>query len=235
MGLSTTTTIFLFIICLCGGIVIGAMFSRLMGTSSEKTRQPGKEEEKEEKPAEPAAPEIKSTPDRPGDVEVLRAWRNVHGNIWLEMTGHRLETRDSLTVGQKIDLRNLVLDLRPWLEVPPTGAPHLQKQETPPPVQPARRPSIFSRQPKVAAQDIVELTKPAVNLKSIVEQIDEVLQEKLAGTAFSNLEIHLLEGSGGEVLVQIGSLKHPGVDAIPNPEIQALIRLAIKEWEARAT
>ncbi len=234
MGLSTTTTIFLFIVCLCGGIVIGAMFSRLRSTSSEKTGQPGKEEDKEEKPAEPAAPEIKPALDRPGDVEVLRAWRDLHGNVWLEMTGQRLETRDSLTVGQKIDLRNLVLDLRPWLEVPPTSTPQPQKQETPPTMQPARRPSIFSRQPKASLEMAADLAKPAVNLKSIVEQIDEVLQQKLAGTAFSNLEIHLLEGSGGEVLVQIGSVKHPGVDAIPNPEIQALIRLAIKEWEARA-
>jgi hypothetical protein len=76
--------------------------------------------------------------------------------------------------------------------------------------------------------------EPAVSLKSIVEQINDVLQEKLEGTTFESLKIKLLEGPGGDAVVQIGSVRHAGVDAIPNPEIQAIIRAAVAEWERRS-
>jgi hypothetical protein len=80
---------------------------------------------------------------------------------------------------------------------------------------------------------LAEKEAPHSGLKSIVEQIEDVLQEKLAMTAYSNQGIHLLEGSGGEVLVQIGTRMHAGVETLPDPEVQALIRQAIAEWEKK--
>jgi len=217
MGLSTTTTIFLFVVCLCGGIVIGAMFGRA------RKAPPEKEERREEEGPKAAAPEKSLA--RPGETEVLRAWRNEQDKAWLEMDGQRLEAGDELQAGQKQKLLNLVLDLRPWLEAPAAPAP--TARETPPAAEPARQPA---EEKKAKA----EMEKPVVSLKSIVGQIDDVLQEKLAGTVFAKEDIHLLEGAGGEVMVQIGPAKHAGIEAVPNPEIRALIRQAVSDWEKEA-
>ncbi len=238
MGLSTTTTIFLFVICLCGGIIIGAMFSRMK--KAPPAAPPA--EDKAEAEAEPAAPAPSLA--RSGETEVLRAWRDESDQVWLEMDGQRLESRQAMAGSQLKRLVKLVLDLRPWLDaLPPapvrTPAPEPVPAPIPapipedffkPPPEPIRKPSIFSsRPPKSANAD----DKPAVNLKSIVAQIDDVLQEKLTGTVFAGQDIHLLEGPGGEVMVQIGPTRHPGVEAVPDPEIQALIRKAVAEWDAK--
>lgn len=240
MGLSTTTTIFLFVICLCGGIVIGAMFSRMRKVAP---AAPPAEDKAEAEPAAPAPSLARS-----GETEVLRAWRDESDQVWLEMDGQRLESRQAMAGSQLKRLLKLVLDLRPWLDaLPPapvrTSAPERVSAPVPAPVQapisedlfqplpePIRKPSIFSsRPPKSAKAD----DKPAVNLKSIVAQIDDVLQEKLTSTVFAGQDIHLLEGATGEVMVQIGPTRHPGVEAVPNPEIQALIRQAVAEWDAK--
>jgi hypothetical protein len=224
MGLSVTTTIFLFVVCLCGGIVIGAMFGRVRKAPPEAL-----DEQKHE--GEVPASTEKSLA-RPGDKAILRLWRDEADKIWLEMDGQRLETKDDLQADQKRDLLKFVLDLRPWLDAVPAPAARPQVQEPLPPEGPAPRRSLFPHRPQKMEKIFpVDELKPQVSLKSIVEQIDEVLQEKLEGTAFSNLKIHLWEGPGGEVQVQIGALTHPGVEAIPNPEIQALIRQAVADWE----
>jgi hypothetical protein len=229
MGLSATTTIFLFVVCLCGGIIIGAMFSRLKKTPPEATPPEAVDDQKKEM-KEPASTENRLA--RAGETEILRAWRDEADKIWLEMDGQRLETKDALQADQKKNLLKLVLDLRPWLDAVPASAPKPQVQEPPPPAESTPRRSLFSpRATKAEKLLMADDLKPKVNLKSIVEQIDDVLQEKLTGTAFSSLEIHLLEGPGGEVMVQIGALKHAGVEAIPNPEIQALIHQAVADWE----
>jgi hypothetical protein len=242
MGLTITTTIFLFIVCLCGGIVIGAMFGRMKKASPDAPPEELTEESTDEPPETPVdkKQEIDEAPvatpkslARVGETEILRAWRDEADKIWVEMDEQRLETIDELTTEQKKRLLKLVLDLRPWLETIPTPTP--QVQDVPPPVAPIQRPSLFTpRATKVENKGVVAVEKPVVNLKSIVEQIDDVLQEKLIGTAFADLKIRLLEGPGGEVMVQIGSMKHTGVDAIPNPEIQTLIREAVTEWEKRS-
>lgn len=68
---------------------------------------------------------------------------------------------------------------------------------------------------------------------SIVTMIDDVLQAKIPGTAFAGKGIRLEEGSFGEVIVYVGASRYPGIDAVPDPEIQALIRSAIADWEKK--
>lgn len=239
MGLSVTTTIFLFVVCLCGGIVIGAMFNRY------KKAPPEEAETKKQPEEEPAA--VEKSIAGPGDKAILHAWRNEAGRVWLEMDGLRVETKDDLAAEQKKNLLKLVLELRPWLDAVPAPTPTPAPVPAPrPPVQelqavqellpaeeaPVKPLKLFQRPPKVKKPAVD--AKPPVSMKSIVEQIDDVLQQKLTGTPFANLKIRLLEGPGGEVNVQIGALKHPSVEAIPNPEIQAVIRQAVADWEKGA-
>ncbi len=76
--------------------------------------------------------------------------------------------------------------------------------------------------------------KPAAPL-SMVAQIDEILQTKLATTTYAGRGIRLQESPEGGVTVLVGIHKYAGVGEVPDAEIQAIIRLAIAEWEKKYT
>jgi hypothetical protein len=231
MGLSTSTTIFLFLVCLCGGIAIGAMFSRVKKAPPEA-----------EKARKDASGDISSniaSHAREEDLEILRAWRDGSGQPWLEMDGERLEGKAALKTVQKKKLAKLLADLRPWVEeVPAVATPEAASAAVTAsplaasPAEIANRPSIFSPRSREALKPVLVLDeKPKVSLKSIVEQIDDVLQEKLEGTAFASQGIKLLEGPGGTVMVQIGAHKYEGVGTVPDPQVQELVKQAVAEWD----
>lgn len=236
MGLSVSTTIFLFIVCLCGGIVIGALFSRIKKTPGPSTPvQEVVREVKKEEPAPEPFPVLAPVPvqkslAREGDLEILRAWRNDTGKVWLEMDATRFDGKDGMSPEQRRKLVNLVIELRPWLDASQIPAPMPRVQPTPQPVRPASRPSLFAPI-AIKTEKPAEAEKPKVNLKSIVEQIDDVLQAKLPATIYKDQDIHLLDAPGGAVLVQIDDEKFDGIDAVSDPEIKRLIRQAISDWE----
>jgi hypothetical protein len=70
---------------------------------------------------------------------------------------------------------------------------------------------------------------------SLVQQIDQVLQSRLAGTPLGKRGIRLAEAPQGGAIVFVGQTQYDGVDKVTDPEIQGAIRSAIAEWEKRYT
>jgi hypothetical protein len=76
--------------------------------------------------------------------------------------------------------------------------------------------------------------KPVSAPKSIVEQIDEILQTKLLDTPYAKRGIQLKEAPNG-MMVLIDSYKYEGLDAVPDPVIRALIKEAAREWNEKVS
>ena len=120
---------------------------------------------------------------------------------------------------------------------PPPPAPSVTPTPVPPApastvgVQPAVPPVPYAAAvaaPKVAAETT---KKPAV---SMVEQIDEILQEIIQRSENPNRRIKLVEERNQGVIVWVDQEHFSGIDAVTNDSARELIRAAAKEWERRA-
>ena len=213
-----TTTYFLYFVFACLGFAAGAIIT------GARRRTPPSEGE--------------PTPTPEGSIEVLRVWRSTDGALQVGMDGQSLATPNALQSDQRRRLIKTVIDLRPWLEAQPEVKPAAPTPAAPvaeapaqvAPAAPSAPVQAAPPSPKPAKKAAEEKAPPLV-IKSIIEQIDDVLQAKLVGSAFEKREIHLAEGPVGTVIVKVGLNKYEGIDAVPEPEIQALIRQAIGEWE----
>ncbi len=162
-----------------------------------------------------AAP-VTGPPPAPAPIPSnLRLWTDANGTLKLELDNEPLHTPAAATPEHRRRLITLLTQLRPWVDSGPA----------------APRPAAASIPPLQKGKAGVEEARPAPALKSIVEQIDDVLQAKLPDSPFKNHALRLTEGPGGVVLVRDGAKKYEGIDAVPDPEIQAFIRQVVAEWE----
>jgi len=197
-----TTTFFLFFVFACLGFAAGAVVTGM------RQRTPP-----------PLTGDQLPTPE--GSIEVLRVWRRTDGQLHLGMDAQQLSSPNALLAEQRRRLIKVVIDLRPWLEAPAeTQATAAAQPQTAPAVPATPSP----------AKPAKEKVAPVV-IKSIIEQIDDVLQAKLIGSDLEKREIHLAEGPEGAVVVKVGLNKYNGIEAVPEPEIQTLIRQAVGDWE----
>lgn len=74
-------------------------------------------------------------------------------------------------------------------------------------------------------------TEESPRAGSMIEQINRILEAKLASEPPSVRAVRLAEGPGGSVRVYIG-VEPYAVDEVPNPVVRSAIREAVAEWEA---
>jgi hypothetical protein len=79
---------------------------------------------------------------------------------------------------------------------------------------------------------IMPLPAPPTPL-SIVQQVDEILQEILASRPTPGPTIKLVEDQKDGVIVWVNTNKYVGIESVTDPEVRAIIRLAAVEWERR--
>lgn len=168
----------------------------------------------------------------PAGESILRLWSGPDRQLHLELDGADLGAPGSLLPDQRRRLIAALSQARPWVEaqaaaVPPRSAPAAEPPPpvVPPPVEPVKA-SLFPGRAKPV--------EPPPAPLSIVEQINEVLQKRLAGTALGMKAISLSESPTGGVIITVGAVRYQGLDAVPDPEVVAAVRAAIAEWETRA-
>lgn len=67
---------------------------------------------------------------------------------------------------------------------------------------------------------------------TMIEQINEILQDDLTRSPLKGLYIKLFELPAG-IVVWVDNQSYPGLDAVPEGEAKELIRMAVKKWESR--
>jgi len=129
---------------------------------------------------------------------------------------------------QRIDIPQITVDLpgnpRPnEAQVENIPNPPVQVN-APVPTAPPITPVIVKEDPK----------KPAKAL-TIVEQVDEILQELQKFQDARKPNISLADDGKQGVIVKVGVQTFPGIDAVTDVEAQGMIRQAVTEWERRST
>lgn len=85
--------------------------------------------------------------------------------------------------------------------------------------------------PPLVSEKVVEKHKRQM---SIVEQVDDVLQDLLTSSSFSEKNIRLTESPNKGVIVWVGNEYYEGINAVPDEEVKRIIRQAVKKWEDMA-
>ncbi|MBN1265601.1 MAG: hypothetical protein JXA25_08920 [Anaerolineales bacterium] len=68
--------------------------------------------------------------------------------------------------------------------------------------------------------------------RSMVEQINDIIQEKIRISGKTHLSVRLIESRYGEVKALIGVESYP-LEEIPDPQIKEFIRECVAEWERK--
>ncbi len=115
------------------------------------------------------------------------------------------------------------------LPAPPLApvTPTIPVQEQVPPAVPVFTPPVQTA-PAAAAD------KPKKQATTMVEQVDEILQELIAQSDNPNRHIKLMEEKNDGVVVWVGQDRFVGIDSITDTSAVSLVRAAAKEWERRS-
>lgn len=68
--------------------------------------------------------------------------------------------------------------------------------------------------------------------KSMIEQINDILRERMAEREDEPAGVRLMAGTDGSIRVFVG-LESYSMDEVPDPEVREVIRQAVTEWESR--
>ena len=232
--MNTSIVLILAIVCFFIGIIVAYLLQSLR---------------EEKKPAEAEAPPIveeeqvhKAPPAPPsGMIEVVRIWKDKSSlQPVLEMEGDLYRKAEDIHPAQLEKFNATITELCDWLGQPAPAHPpsdeapaFLTDEDYPPTraVKPVRRGPLDILKNSLEA-DVRSTIKSAP--KSLAAQVDEILQEKLAGSDLAGRGIRIMDTPSADLIVMVGLSKYDGIEAIPDPEIQAIIREAVAEWGRRA-
>ena len=158
----------------------------------------------------------------------MRLWHDPAQKLNLDLDGQPVEPK-ALTTEQRRRLVDLMTLMRPWLQ----GSEESVRKPTPPPVKPEPERPIMNPTVAqvVASEKAIPKTQAPAQPGSIIQQIDAILQKKLAGTPLEKRSIRLQESLEGTLWIYVGLKRYEGIDAVPEEETKAVIRQAVAEWE----
>ena len=180
-------------------------------------------------------------PPPPGMIEVARFYREETSQIpILEMDGHLYHKADEMSLAKLDKLEAALRELSAWVGKPilterasiDAGAFLVGEGSERPNIKPIKMGPLDIIKNTLDA-DVRSALKSAP--KSLAAQVDEILQTKLVGSGLADRGIRIMDTPSADLVVMVGLEKYDGVEAVPDADIQAVIREAVAEWGRRAS
>jgi hypothetical protein len=184
-----------------------------------------------------------NTPPVDQEQEMLKELRKRYTEkaaLWQDRSSGQLAVRSGgllitsarqMTEAQKRSMNGLLKDWAGWMGFigsqtdAPVVLPGPQAPDVAPPIPAA---SLDELVDGIGAIKVIP-EKP----KSIVDQINDILQENLKSHPALSKGIRLAEDPREGVIVWVGLEHFTGVDAVTDPEVKGILKEAVKEWERR--
>jgi hypothetical protein len=196
----------------------------------------------------------KTSQTAPGLEEVARLSRDIRSkHLVVEIGDQAYKSVGDLNSEDRQRLTMTAVDLRTWLGIFPSEAEPEERKlyssasmDSPSSLQyladsdlsieagtPQRKPDLNPL--KVFSEAIQESRKTVEEdkTKSIVAQIDEILQDKLENSPLSGRGVRLVEIPGQGIAVMVGITRYDDVEDVPEVEIREIIHEAVSEWESQ--
>jgi type IV secretory pathway VirB10-like protein len=189
--------------------------------------------------------------------ELLKLLRTPEGDLVVEVYGRRYRSRIEIAdapIEQQI--ANASRDLQAFLSAelpqPLKAAPPAALPPLPGPAGASKDPGDSRTVVKVTLEEAAQMEmkppsmdimrqwryvrdqqrKPQMQIKSVMDEIDEILQVMLIGTPMAGRGLKATDGAHGAVFTFDGR-NYDSVDALPDPEARELLRTAIQKWDQK--
>lgn len=185
--------------------------------------------------------------DQKQHTALLRLWRDENGATLVELNGRILTDIRQASTAQRLELEAATEKWLKWLgvrvEIPrpaPRTAPQPAATPAPVPPQPARIPDPVASRPAVEpVAPVISIPaarppQPAPRASTMIEQIDEILQEMIQRSDCRQRSVKITQDFREGIVVWLDGGRYLGLDGVPDPQIQKLIRAAAAEWERRS-
>jgi hypothetical protein len=170
--------------------------------------------------------------------EVFRIYRDkTSGRILIKVEETMAPTRVDLNKSQLTLVEKVVREEMDWIgiELPKIAVQQpqsmIEKHLKPEPMAETANQEPMKILQRPVKKALENAPAAASDTRSFVEQIDEILQEMLEMTPMKDKQISLEEDPHDGVIAWIGSKRYVGIDAIDDPDVQKLIKIAVAKWE----
>lgn len=255
---SPTLIMIIAAISLTIGYVAGWLISSFTKRKGAGETEKGEDLELKERIGQVERPEV--PPGNPTGAyrPFLRLWREEKGRLLVEYEGKSLVTANTLLPEQRKRLEVILREMVVWLGLMPgsaNAAPASAPVETVKPAATPTPPAVTRTGPTdVVVPTVNQTPKPTTLVegmtvglanvlnpapvkrevpKTIVEQINEVVQELLAESPLAGQKIYLSEDPRRGVVVWAQGHSFEGIDSVPPGEIKDLLKRSVAEWERR--
>lgn len=144
------------------------------------------------------------------------------GRLRILMDGHWHDSLESLNALQRERLQQGLREGASWLGL------LLAREQIVEPV-------AVSSGSSTPAKMVVPVNDLPNRKLSIVEQVDEILQDILEAEGLQDRNIRLSEMVNRGVIVWIGQQFYEGIEAVPDADVKQLVRRAVRKWEETAS
>ncbi len=205
------------------GIAIGAIVAFLFAGG------------KKEEPEEPAVHEVERLPEgitRKQHAELARLWRERAGSaLQVEVDGKIIPSADQLSSETRRLLENVIREWAQWLGLGKAAKPEASAQAAA--VQPAPAAPVLPASTRIPSTPLPASSPAGGSAKGMVEQIDEIVQDMLPGSALEGHTLRVRSDFKEGVVVFLDDQRFLGIGEVTDPQAKALLQAAAAEWERR--